>query len=94
MPIGILTLHFFILGCTSLKKKRSYIKPVLARLHRGFNISVAEVDRQDMWQESVIACALISNDHAYTQRALQQVVDFTENSWPDLELLEHHIELV
>ena len=94
MDVGILTLHFFIPGCTSLTEKRGYIKPVLARLHREFNISVSEVDRQDMWQESVIACALISNDHAYTQRALQQVVDFTENSWPDLELLEHHIELV
>jgi uncharacterized protein YlxP (DUF503 family) len=94
MPVGILTLHFLIPGCTSLKEKRGYIKPVLARLHREFNISVAEVDRQDMWQESVIACALISSDHAYTQKALQQVVDYTENSWPDLELLEHHIELV
>ena len=94
MPIGILTLHFFILGCTSLKKKRSYIKPVLARLHREFNISVAEVDRQDMWQESVIACALISNNNDYTQRALQQIVGLTEHSWPELELLEHHIELM
>ena len=94
MPIGILTLHFLIPGCTSLKQKRSYIKPVLARLHREFNISVAEIDRQDMWQETVIACALISNDHDYTQRALQQVVGFTKKGWPDLELLEHHIELV
>ncbi len=94
MPVGILTLHLFFSGCTSLKEKRGYIKPVLARLHREFNISVAEVDRQDMWQESVIACALISNNHAYTQIALQQVVVYTENSWPDLELLEHHIELV
>jgi len=94
MTIGILTLHFFIPGCTSLKEKRSHIKPVLVRLRREFNISVAEVDRQDMWQESVIACALISNDHEYTQSALQQVAGFSEHNWPELELLEHHIELV
>jgi uncharacterized protein len=94
MPIGLLTLHLLIPGCNSLKEKRSYIKPVLARLHREFNISVAELDRQDMWQESVIGCALISNDHDYTQRALQKVVGFTQQSWPELELLEHHIELI
>jgi hypothetical protein len=94
MPIGVLTLHLFIPGCTSLKEKRSNIKPVLARLHREFNISVAELDRQDMWQESVIGCALISNDHDYAQKALQKVVDFTQQSWPELELLEHHIELI
>ncbi|MDR3574797.1 MAG: DUF503 domain-containing protein [Anaerolineaceae bacterium] len=94
MIIGILSLHFFIPGCTSLKEKRSHIKPVLAWLHREFNISVVEVDRQDMWQEAVIACALISNNRDYTHTALQQVISFTEKSWPDMELLEHHIELV
>ena len=92
--IGILTLHLFIPGCTSLKEKRSHIKPILARLHREFNISVAEIDRQDMWQESVIACALISNDSDYTQKALQQVIKFTEKNWPELEILEHPIELL
>jgi len=94
MSIGILTLHFFIPGCTSLKEKRSYIKPVLARLHRVFNVSVAEIGCQDMWQETVIACALISTDSGYTQRTLQQVIGFAENNWPNLELLEQRIELV
>lgn len=94
MSIGLLTLHLFLPGCTSLKEKRSLIKPILARLHREFNISVAEVERQDMWQEAVLACAMVSNDHDYTQRALQAVKDFLPGHWPDLEILEFHIELI
>ena len=94
MTIGILTLHLFLPGCTSLKEKRSRIKPALARLHREFNISVAEVERMDMWQEAVIACALVSNDRDYTQRALQSVKDFLSAHWPDLEILDFHVEII
>jgi uncharacterized protein len=94
MSIGILTLHLFLPGCTSLKEKRSRIKPALARLHREFNISVAEVERMDMWQEAVIACVIISNDRDYTQRALQSVKDFLSGHWPDLEILDFHIEII
>jgi uncharacterized protein len=93
MPLGALTLHIMIPGCTSLKEKRSRIKPLLARLHREFNVSAAEIDRLDAWQEAVIACALVSNDAAYTQRALQQVVDWVEKNWLDVDVLEHQMEL-
>ncbi len=94
MSIGLLTLHLQLPGVNSLKEKRSRIKPLLARLHKEFNVSAAEVDRQDAWQEAVIACALVSNDHGYTQRALQQVLAFTERTWPDLLVIDHRIELI
>jgi uncharacterized protein YlxP (DUF503 family) len=94
MTTGILTLHILLPACNSLKEKRSRIKPVLARLHREFNVSTAEVDRQDMWQEAVIAVALVSNDSAYTQKALQQVLSFFESHFPDLPVLSQHIEIL
>ncbi|MCL4561104.1 MAG: DUF503 domain-containing protein [Chloroflexi bacterium] len=94
MSTGILTLHLLLPGCASLKEKRSRLKPLLARLHREFNISVAEVDHQDHWQDAVIACALISNDHAFTQRALSQVLHFVETSWPDMTLIDQQVEII
>ena len=94
MSIGLLTLHLFLPGCTSLKHKRSILKPILARLHREFNISAAEIARQDMWQEAVLACALVSNEAAFTQRALQQVIQLTERNWPDINILDHKIDLI
>jgi len=94
MAIGVLTLHIHLPGCTSLKEKRSRIKPLLARLHREFNISVAEMERQDAWQEAVIACALISNDNRHTQRSLQQIASWVESHWPDVTLVGEELELV
>jgi uncharacterized protein len=94
MAVGLLILHLHIPGCTSLKEKRSRIKPLLARLHKQFNVSAAEVDRQDAWQEAVVACALVSNETAHTQRALYQVVKWVETNWPDLSVVEESIEIL
>jgi hypothetical protein len=94
MPLGILSLHLQIPGCTSLKEKRSRLKPLLTRLHREFNISVAEMDHQDAWQESVIGCALVSNDKGFTQRSLQAIPRWIEANWPDVVLLDNQIEVL
>lgn len=94
MPIGLLTLHIQIPGCTSLKGKRRRLKPLLTRLHREFNISVAEIDHNDAWGEAVIACALVSNDHKHVQRALQNVLHWVENSWPDVFVANDELEII
>ncbi len=94
MSLGVLMLHLQIAGCTSLKEKRSRLKPLIVRLHREFNISVAEMDHLDAWQEATIGCALISNDAAHTQRVLSKVVHWVETSWPDVAVVNDQIELI
>lgn len=93
MSIGLLTLHLHLPGCASLKEKRSRLKPLLARLHREFNVSAAEMDHLDAWQEALIACALVSNDSSYIQRALQRVAHWVDSSWPDVSLEDESIEI-
>ncbi len=94
MPIGFMILYIHLPGCASLKEKRSHIKPVLARLHREFNLSVCEYGHQDAWQEAEIACALISNDAVYIQKVMQQVTRFFEDNWPDLNLIDTRHEMI
>jgi len=94
MPVGLLTLHLSIPGCASLKEKRSRLKPLLARLHREFNISVGEVDHQDAWQSAIIQCALVSSDAVHNQRSLQQIVHWVETNWLDVEVEDDQIELI
>jgi uncharacterized protein YlxP (DUF503 family) len=93
MSLGLLTLHIHLPGCSSLKEKRRRLKPLLARLHREFNISVAEVDLQDTWQDAIIACALISNDNGHTQRSLQAVLNWIEEQWPDVQVAGEQLEV-
>ncbi len=94
MHIAILTLHLMLPVCSSLKEKRSQIKPVLSRLHREFNISAAEVDLLDVWREAVIACAVVSNNSIHNQQVLQKVIRFTEQHWPDFYIADQSIEVI
>ena len=91
--IASLTIHLHIPGCASLKEKRGYIKPLLARLHREFNISAAEVDLQDKWQEAVIGCAMIGNERGHLESALQTVAKWVESHWTDGDVIEQKIEV-
>ena len=92
--IGLLTIHLHLPGCASLKEKRGRLKPLLNRLHREFNVSVAEMDRQDMWQEAVIACALVNSDTAQVQRSLQTVAYWVKGNWPDGDVIDEKIEII
>ncbi len=94
MPVGLLLLQLQIPGCTSLKEKRSRLKPLLARLHREFNISTCEMDHQDSWQEAVIACAMVSSDAQIARKSLQHVANWVETSWPDVTVLDDHLDII
>jgi len=91
--IGILTIHLHIPGCSSLKEKRGRLSPLFTKLHKTFNLSVAEIDQQDVWQNAVIACALVSNDKAHTQRVLMKVQTWIDEAWRDVSVLDDTIEL-
>lgn len=93
IAIGLLTLELEIPGCASLKEKRSRIKPLLARLHREFNVSAAELAHLDAWSRTLVGCTLVSNDAVQAQRALQAVAVWVEDNWPDLQVLDFQIEL-
>jgi uncharacterized protein YlxP (DUF503 family) len=92
--IGLLTLHLHLPACTSLKEKRGRLKPLLARLHREFNISTAEMDLQDKWQEAIITCGMVGNDTSYLRSALETVRRWAEANWPDGDILDTRIELL
>jgi uncharacterized protein YlxP (DUF503 family) len=92
--LGQLTIHLHLPACTSLKEKRGRIKPLLARLHREFNVSVAEMDLQDVWQEAIIACAMINSDAVILHRSLQQVTQWIESNWPDGDIIDQKIEIL
>ena len=92
--VGILTLHLHIPGCASLKEKRGRLKPLITRLHCEFNISAAEMELQDKWQEAIIACAVIGNDRAHVEQSLQAISKWVEGNWEDGQVIEEKIEIV
>jgi uncharacterized protein YlxP (DUF503 family) len=92
--LATLTIHLHLPGCASLKEKRGRIKPLMARLHKEFNLSVAEMGLQDAHQQAVIGCALIGNDRAHLESALHTVAHWVESNWTDGDVIEQRVEVV
>jgi len=91
---GTLEIDLHLPGCSSLKEKRSRLKPLLARLHREFNVSAAEIDALDAHRSAVIACAVVSNDTGHVQRVLENVLAWIERYPRDLQVIDHQIRLL
>jgi len=91
--IATLTIHLRLPGCASLKEKRGRIKPLINRLRREFNLSVAEVGLNDQWGETLIGCAMIGNDPAFLQSALETVKRWVEANWTDGDVWDFKVEI-
>jgi uncharacterized protein YlxP (DUF503 family) len=94
MSVGLLHLSFRLPACHSLKEKRSQIKPVIARLHREFNVSVAEVAEQDVWQSCSLLVACASGSGRQAEIVLTRLLHYFETHWPDLMLTDDQLEIL
>ena len=94
MVIGLCTIELYLPGAYSLKDKRSVVKSTVARIRREFNVSIAEVEDQDVWQSAVLGVATVSNDSAHAHRVLTGVVRWIERTRLDAELVDFQIEML
>ena len=79
MNLGYCSLKFFLHGNNSLKGKRKVIRAIKDRLKNKFNVSVAEVGDQDVWQNIHLGIAAVNADPQYLDGLLKQVVNFVDN---------------
>ena len=94
MNVGICKIKLRLPDNTSLKGKRQVVKSVVARLKNKFNISVAEVENNDLWQLATIGIAVISNDQRFTNEVLSKAVDLVVSNQGDFEMLDYEIEIL
>ena len=73
MPIAFLTLELRIEGAHSLKDKRQVLRSLKDKLRNGFNVAVAELDANDLWQRATIGVVSISGSQDYLQGLMQSV---------------------
>ena len=92
MVVGCCWMDLYFPESGSLKSKRQVLKSVIARLQNRFNVSVAEVDAQDLWQRSLIGVAVVSNEGSHANSVLSKVVQHVEGD-RRLELLHYDIEM-
>jgi uncharacterized protein YlxP (DUF503 family) len=71
--VGVLTLELHLNHSHSLKDKRHVVQSLKDRLRHKFNVAVAEIDYQDLWQRAVVAAVTVSSDHSRAELVLQSV---------------------
>jgi len=79
-------------GARSLKEKRHVVKGLTAVLRQTFEVSVAEVDHQDLWQRATIAVAAVGPDQHHLRRVMQAVGKRVD-AWTEVEVIERDLEL-
>ena len=93
MIVGLCTVELFIPDGHSLKDKRRVLQSVKTRVRDKFNVSVAEVGEQDLWQKAILGLACVANESAHVNQVLDQAVNLIR-AVPTIQLLRSHIELL
>lgn len=91
--MGLCTVELFISDSRSLKDKRQVLHSLKDRLHGKFNLSVAEVDGQDLWQKAVLGMACVANDGSHVNQVLEQALNLIRGV-PAVEVVRTKLELL
>ena len=91
--VGLCTIELFIADSQSLKDKRRVLLSLKDRLREKFNLSVAEVEAQNLWQKAVLALACVANDGRHVNQMLDQALNLVR-SHPVVEIVQSRIELL
>ena len=86
--VGLCTVELFIPDSQSLKDKRQVLLSLKDRLREKFNLSVAEVDGQDLWQKACVA-----NEGRYVNQVCDQALNLIR-SVPAVEIVQSRVELL
>ena len=64
----------------SLKEKRMVVRSIVQKLKNKFNISIAEIDEQDIHQTIVIGIAGICGTSSQIDSTMEHVITFIESN--------------
>ncbi len=92
MTIGTLEIVLLIRESHSLKSRRRVVKSLVDRIRSRFNVSVADIGDQSVWQKVVIGVAVVANDGRYVNQVLSKVLDLVSS---DLraEIIDQSMEI-
>lgn len=91
--VGLCTVELFIPGTQSLKDKRQVLRSLKDRLRDRFNLSIAEVDGQDLWQKTVLGLACVANETRHVQQVLEQAMNVIRAT-PAVEIVRSRVDVL
>lgn len=93
MVVGLLVLELHFPGARSLKDKRQALRSLEQKIRNRFNVSVAEVEHQDLWQRARLAVVTVNTDHGHLEATLESVAGEAASA-RDILLVDSHTEVL
>ena len=93
MPVGLLRLEIHMPEAHSLKDKRQVLRSLKDRLRGRYNVAVAELEHQDLWQRATIGVVTLADQPGFVEHALEEVLRDSENLLGRV-LVDHQIEFL
>jgi len=93
MHVGVCHIRLRLPENLSLKGKRRVLKSITTRVRNKFNVSIAEVDDNDLWQIATFCIGCVSNNGRQTNEVLSKVVNSVSEGRFDIEILDYDIEI-
>ena len=72
MVVGVLRLTLVVPGARSLKEKRHAVRKITDRIRARYNVSIAEVAENDVWQRAVLGLSAVANDRSFVNEVLDK----------------------
>jgi uncharacterized protein YlxP (DUF503 family) len=94
MNVGVCRIKLRLPENLSLKGKRRVLKSITTRVKNRFNVSIAEVDSNDLWQLATLGISCVSNSGRQTDEVLSKVVDFVTEGRFEVEILDCEVEIL
>lgn len=86
-------IEVLIYESNSLKEKRQVVKSIIDRIKSKFNVSVAEVGFNELWNRSLIGIAVVSNNKSLCDASITKIVSFIDND-ERVEILSCYKEII
>jgi uncharacterized protein YlxP (DUF503 family) len=93
MVVGIASIEIHIPESGSLKSKRHFLKRIKDRVKNRFNVSIAEVDHNDLWQRTTLGVSVVANEQQFANQVLSQVVEFI-NREQGIQILDYSMNFL
>jgi uncharacterized protein YlxP (DUF503 family) len=88
--VGSVEIEILIRESRSLKARRRVVKSLKDRIRGKFNVSVADVGDQGVWQRSVLGVAVVTNERRLANEVLSKVLDVVSGD-PRVEIVSQRM---
>lgn len=95
MFIGVGRFELYIPASRSLKDKRGILRRVQASVRPKFNVSIAEVEFQDLWQRAAFGVTCVAESAGHCRKVMQEVEKALGRSAVDgAEIVDRSVQVV